>query len=403
MDNHLGLLEHLIFSDPKSGSGDGDGEIIDFDAVEILDGNFDLAWGAEGVKFSDDLVLEATEREISFGQEVPRTARGIEEFEIGEFELKAFQLFSTDIFAFASDGGELVGEVVEEERVDDFMNVGDGSIMHAALTTSDGVECGFKECAEDGGTYARPIKLRVIGGIEQEVMRDFAIDLGDIGLLAEEIAVDVRELFQLRAEIRIATVDWDIENFEQIDQSGSTVVSVSDIIGELIVIEDEGVFGVEAEHKANAKFIERGGVDGFIGTLESLIEIADDLTGLLRDFDFGVNVFVFGVDEEIEATELLSETLDGDDIGLDVVATIHVVNSDLVEIGGNDPTGLAGIGELIGVTFSLLERREEHAVGLFGGLIEVDAARLLLDECLGEIDISVDETGMPVDINGELE
>ena len=117
--------------------------------------------------------------------------------------------------------------------------------------------------------------------------------------------------------------------------------------------------------------------------LKGIVDVADDFTGLLGDFDFGIDVFVFGVDEEIEAFKLLRQTFDFDDDGFELVALIHVVDSDLLEIGSNDPTGLTGIGKLVGVAFRLLERSKEFAVGLFGGLIEIDAAGLLFYERLG--------------------
>lgn len=37
----LGLLEHLALRDPQGGLGDGDGKIVDLDAVELVDAHLD--------------------------------------------------------------------------------------------------------------------------------------------------------------------------------------------------------------------------------------------------------------------------------------------------------------------------------------------------------------------------
>ena len=189
VDNHLGLLEHLIFGDPKSGASDGDGEIIDFDAEEIFNGDFDATSCAEPVQFSDHFIFETTERQKGFGEEIAGAARGIEEGERCQFELKLFEL-DFFILAFAPDGLKFIVEVVEKERIDDAMNIFDARIMHAARPSSDGVESRFKEGAEDGGADAVPIEICSAG---KEPMIGVATEIGNGIGAGEEIAVDVRE------------------------------------------------------------------------------------------------------------------------------------------------------------------------------------------------------------------
>ena len=133
------------------------------------------------------------------------------------------------------------------------MDIFNRSIMHAAGSTRYGVERRFKESTEDRRADAAPIELRVVGGVEQEVMRNFAVDGRDIGSIAEKITVDVRELFQLRAEILIATVDGLIEDREEIDQGGAAVVGSTEVVGELILIEYKRVLRIKTEHQPDTE------------------------------------------------------------------------------------------------------------------------------------------------------
>ena len=87
LDNALGLLHHLAFGDPDGGFRDGDGEVVDLDAVELLDidldriiflvreAQCDAAVAGDGL--AQDVVLEAAQREIAFGQEVAAATGGV--------------------------------------------------------------------------------------------------------------------------------------------------------------------------------------------------------------------------------------------------------------------------------------------------------------------------------------
>ena len=41
MNDLLGLLNHLQFGNPKSGLSNSNGEVVNFDAIELPDRNFD--------------------------------------------------------------------------------------------------------------------------------------------------------------------------------------------------------------------------------------------------------------------------------------------------------------------------------------------------------------------------
>ena len=76
VDDALGLLHHLAFGDPYRGLGDGDGEVVDLDAVELLDADLDGGVGrfveAEDAAarfvedgLAQDVVFEAAQGEVA--------------------------------------------------------------------------------------------------------------------------------------------------------------------------------------------------------------------------------------------------------------------------------------------------------------------------------------------------
>lgn len=78
-DQFLSLLHHLALGDPQGGLGHGHSKVVDLNAVELADGHLDgvgdLAQGDLAVlQGINDLVLQPTERQIGFREEVARAA-----------------------------------------------------------------------------------------------------------------------------------------------------------------------------------------------------------------------------------------------------------------------------------------------------------------------------------------
>ena len=137
-DDLGGFGEHLGVGDPEGGFGDGYGEVVDFDAVELVDGDADGVFDESEdalalVAGGDGLVFESAEGQKSLGEEVSGAAGGVEEGEGGEFLLEGEE----GGVALAGDGDfeggvQFGAEGVEEERGDDFVDVLDGGVVHAA-------------------------------------------------------------------------------------------------------------------------------------------------------------------------------------------------------------------------------------------------------------------------------
>ena len=140
---------------------------------------------------------------------------------------------------------------------------------------------------------------------------------------------------------------------------------------------------------------------------EGIADAADDIGGVGGNFDF-LDVIVIGVDEEFQALELGCEMreLDGLKTVVFVVEesgeAIEIVDAKLVEVANDDPARAPTVRERIGITLGLIEGREEFAVGLFSGLIELDAAAFIFDENFGRGDEAVDGAGMSVDLDRNL-
>lgn len=154
----LGLLEHLALCDPERCTGDGDGEVVDLDAVELADVHSNRVGDGEGAEAdlfiksqAQGVVFEAAQADISLGEEVATAAGRVEEGEAGEFILIGFQrLLTLLLYGDLLDGVEFLAQRVEKQRVDDFMNVLDRGIVHAAGSACFRVQRTLEHSPKDG-------------------------------------------------------------------------------------------------------------------------------------------------------------------------------------------------------------------------------------------------------------
>ena len=89
------------------------------------------------------------------------------------------------------DAVEFRAQGVEEERVDDFVDVLDGGVVHAAGAAGLGVERALEDGAEDGRRDFRPVEAQ--GGFPQDGFAQAVRELRDFHGAGEERAVDVGE------------------------------------------------------------------------------------------------------------------------------------------------------------------------------------------------------------------
>lgn len=87
---------------------------------------------------NNDLVFEATQAEVGLGEEVARTCRKVSELEPTKFALECLQATFPVILGAGVVGqefSEVSVEVVEEQRIDNPVNVGDARVVHTALAS----------------------------------------------------------------------------------------------------------------------------------------------------------------------------------------------------------------------------------------------------------------------------
>lgn len=74
----LRLLHHLALGNPKGGLGNGDGKIVDLDAIELpnrdLNGIAYIQHDLAFVQERNSFVFQPPQRDIGFGEEVPGSA-----------------------------------------------------------------------------------------------------------------------------------------------------------------------------------------------------------------------------------------------------------------------------------------------------------------------------------------
>ena len=99
MNDLLRLCHHLRLAYPQGSGGYGDGEVVDFYAVELVDAHLDGVFeGVEllhAVYLLDNLVLQSAQGEVGLREEVARTARRVEELEVCHLVLQRVQTLQT--------------------------------------------------------------------------------------------------------------------------------------------------------------------------------------------------------------------------------------------------------------------------------------------------------------------
>ena len=81
MDDIFCLLHHLALCDPEGSFGNGGGEVVDLDTVELMNGDLngvehahdDLVFEEQG----EDFVFQAAQGEVAFREEVAGPAGGV--------------------------------------------------------------------------------------------------------------------------------------------------------------------------------------------------------------------------------------------------------------------------------------------------------------------------------------
>ena len=141
----------LILGDDEGEAGDFGGEIAQLDASEVGDG--DVAFAAFFTALFVDLVFNLAHFAVGDDEKVATAAGGVKHADAG----KAFAQVEQFDFV-AARVGEFGADVVEEERVEHFEDVGHAGVVHAQLAALFVVGHGLNHGAEDVGVDLRPVE-----------------------------------------------------------------------------------------------------------------------------------------------------------------------------------------------------------------------------------------------------
>ena len=406
VQNLRGRLHHLVLGDPKRSFGHVDGEVVDFDAVELVDVHVDLELVAEDVESAvapqtelHALVLQLAQAGVGLGEEVARVARRVEELERAELALEGLQFLVARLDALRlANGGELRVQIVHEKGIDDLVDVLDAGVMHAALAARLGVQRAFEHGPENGRTDFAPVEAEARAR-QKDFRGLFRNGRNRLALFfAEERPVHIGELGQLLFHETVPFFQRRVKRAEKLAKRHAHVLGTEtlEIAVELFLCEDAGVFGVEAEHQTNAENVE--GVEvrsrGLFAELrqERVVNLAHDLARLDGDLQLALEAVAARVHQELQASDVAFEVLQQNLLRV-VVRLFHVIDQELLEIACDNPLGMLGKGQLSDVFLGLLKRGEERAVALPDGRKQVLTARLLLDHHSSGWNQRVDELG----------
>ena len=182
-----------MVGEPERGLGDEGGELLQFDAVELVDvdagdvADVEVEGELLAVVGAEEIEFEGAEFAVGDDEKIAAAAGGIEETQRRELLVKL-----SEGFGFRGGGaelGEFGFEVVEEERVEDAADIFLGGVVGAFGAALLLVHHALEEGAEDGGRDAAPVETAA--GEEGGAVT--GAHVGDIESLGEEAAVDVGE------------------------------------------------------------------------------------------------------------------------------------------------------------------------------------------------------------------
>ena len=149
-------------------------------------------------------------------------------------------------------------EIVQEERIDDFMDIRDGCIVHPATATRLGIQGGLKDGPEDGRTNDAPVEAA------RHVLCDDAVNLlGDRRyvehFIMEEPAIHVGEAGELFIEKTGALLHRRVQHAEELLQGILCILPFPafHVLQKGIAPPKEpGVLCIEAEYDTDAEHIQ---------------------------------------------------------------------------------------------------------------------------------------------------
>ena len=349
------------------------------------------------VQIGEDPVLDATQFQIGFGQEVAGPAGGVEEPEAGDFVMQLVERVG------AGPAGDRPGlrplefrfQPVEEQRVDEPVDVLDGRVVHASLAPFVMAEGFLHEGTEDDGADAAPVEA--FADFQQGITQ-LPGQRGHVDPVGEQAAVHVGERLQRFRQVTTPLLDRSVQYFEQIEQVFAQTFGrgCRHIVAERVRPKQVRVLRIQAEHEAYGQHRQRIMLRRIIRVLEAfrqgVMESGDPSAGFDGQFllldDTGVLVGeqaanLVDVLRQVDKRELrLRRT--GQRVGF------QIVEAEQSEIAGDEHGRAFRWRQAVGIPFRLFHRGDHGSLTWFR-LVQIHAEALLFDEHTGLDHQRVDE------------
>lgn len=349
------------------------------------------------VQIGEDPVLDATQFQIGFGQEVAGPAGGVEEPEAGDFVMQLVERVGAGT---ACDRPglrplEFGFQTVEEQRVDEPVDVLDGRVVHASPAPFVMAEGFLHEGTEDDGADAAPVEA--FADFQQGVTQ-FPGQRWHVDLVGEQATIHVGERFQRFRQVTTPLPDRRVQHLEQVIEVLAQPVGrgCRHIVAERVRPKQVRVLRIQTEHEAHGQHRQRVMFRRVIGMFEAfrqgIMQSGDPLAGLDRQplllYDTGVLVREQTADladmvRQVGKRELRLRGA-GQRVGF------QIVEAEQSEIAGDEHGRAFRWRQAVRIPFRLLDRRD-HAPLAWFRLVQVHAEALLLDEHTGLDHERVDE------------
>ena len=349
------------------------------------------------VQIGEDPVLDATQFQIGFGQEVAGPAGGVEEPEAGDFVMQLVERVGAGT---ACDRPglrplEFRFQPVEEQRVDETVDVLDGRVVHASLAPFVMAEGLLHEGTEDDGADAAPVEA--LADFQQGITQ-LPGQRGHVDPVGEQAAVHVGERLQRFRQVTTPLLDRSVQYFEQVIQVFAQTFGrgCRHIVAERVRFEQVRILRIQAEHEAYGQHRQRIMLRRIIRVLEAfrqgVMESGDPSAGFDGQFllldDTGVLVGEQAADfvdvlRQVGKRELRLRGA-GQRVGF------QIVEAECSEIAGDEHGRAFRWRQAVGIPFRLFHRGD-HGSLTWLRPVQIHAEALLFDEHAGLDHERVDE------------
>ena len=335
--------------------------------VVILAGEFQLP------DTHQDFGVQAAQFAVGDDQEVAAAAGGIHDPQLAELFTKVRQLFCVVHVVC-----EFLAQLVEEERTKRLEDVCLAGVVFAELAACLGGLDSLEERPEDCGADARPVE----GARAHELVTHRGGEAGDVELLLEDPAVDVRETRGQLVQGRLTALHGCFQRLVEDCELCAEVAAVFTSSGleklrEQVAFPQARVVTVETKKGANEE--DRGLVIAVTRPVQGLVEVGHDAGGPNRglllfartDLDHAV------ASEELQVVDMIGELGEsklcapGISRTVSCQLTVEIDDPDASEVADDEEARSLNVGEIVDVIKSLLL-----------GLVEILPRGLHLDERL---------------------